>query len=580
MEHEKYSYVEAIRWLAQKYGIEIIETESTPEQKIQLQIAESLHALNHFAQQYFSDALFTTDEGKSIGLGYLKHRGFRDNIIQKFQIGYCPVEDAFVKEALRNQYNTDLLIKSGLVTDRDGKLRDNYRERIIFPIHNQTGKVIGFGARQIRKNDKSPKYINTPENEVYVKSRVLYGLWQARQAISKMDECLLVEGYTDVISLHQAGIENVVASGGTSLTKEQLRLIKKITTNLTIFYDGDAAGIAAALRGLNLALQEGLTVRMVILPPPEDPDSYVNKYGAQTLEKYILENKKDFIFFQLEYFLKEAGDDPIKKSAAVKKIAESVSLLSRPEEFTLKQDYIRKVSSVLQVDEGGFINLVNSIAREHLEKQQNSAFKDTKEGQPVGAIPSTLIPGSPDTPQDADVQELIKKDLYHEQALVRCLLEYGNKPYNEESSVGAFLLKEFSIEDSITDELLLTIVKQYRTLYDENLNPDIKYFIYSDELKISSTVVSLIAFPYELSKGWKDKFNQQVASKESQYKEDINSSIRYFELKKIRSMIEENEKELGVKQTEDKLSILLQTHQHLKEMERNLTKEVGLVIFR
>ena len=250
MEHEKYSYVESLRWLANKYNVEVEETATSPEFRQLQQVADSLYILNGFAQQFFSNSLFETEEGQSVGLSYLKERGFREEIIRKFQLGYDPEQrDAFARAAIAAQYNTELLQKSGLAVLRDGQPVDNYRGRIIFPVHNQSGKVLGFGARLIRNNDRAPKYINTPENEIYIKSRILYGSYFARHAIDKQDECLLVEGYTDVISLHQAGIENVVASGGTSLTVDQLRLIRKYTNNLTIIYDGDSAGVKAALRG-------------------------------------------------------------------------------------------------------------------------------------------------------------------------------------------------------------------------------------------------------------------------------------------------------------------------------------------
>src|SRR5690349_15727774 len=310
MEHEKYSYVEALKWLARKYGIEVEETFATDEQRQQQQSAESLYIINNFAQQFFSRMLFETDEGQDVGLSYFKERGFREEVIKKFQLGYSPEQrDAFTREAIAKQFNTELLIKTGLVVLRNEVLVDNYRGRVIFPIHNQSGKVLGFGARILKANDKAPKYINTPENEIYIKSRILYGTYQARQAIDKADECLLVEGYTDVISLHQAGIENVVASGGTSLTPDQLRLIKKYTNNLTIIYDGDAAGVKAAMRGLELALEESLNVQLVLIPDKEDPDSYVNKVGATRFRDFVNQNKRDFILFQLDVLLREAGND-------------------------------------------------------------------------------------------------------------------------------------------------------------------------------------------------------------------------------------------------------------------------------
>ncbi|MBL7755928.1 MAG: DNA primase, partial [Chitinophagaceae bacterium] len=261
MEHEKYSYVDALKWLAQKYGIEIQETFVSDEQRQQYQTADSLYIINSFAQQFFTRSLFETEEGQDIGLAYFKERGFREEIIRKFQLGYSPEKrDAFTREALAKQYNSELLVKSGLVANRNDQLMDNYRGRVIFPVHNHSGKILGFGARILKSNDRAPKYINTPENEIYIKSKILYGSYFARTAIDKADECLLVEGYTDVLSLHQAGIENVVASGGTSLTIDQLRLVRKYTNNLTIIYDGDAAGIKAALRGLDMALEEGLQV--------------------------------------------------------------------------------------------------------------------------------------------------------------------------------------------------------------------------------------------------------------------------------------------------------------------------------
>lgn len=331
MEHEKLSYAEALRWLANRYNVEIEETEMSPEKKLQQQTSESLYIINSFAQKFFEEQLWHTEAGQSIALSYLHERGFTLEIIQKFGIGYAPEGgQSFVTAATKNQFNKELLQKSGLVAERNGQLVDNYRDRIVFPIHGNTGKLIGFGARLIKSNDKAPKYINTPENEIYVKSKILYGLYQARHAIDKNDECLLVEGYTDVVSLHQAGIENVVASGGTSLTQDQLRLIKKYTKNLTIIYDGDAAGIKAAMRGLDMALEESLNVRLVLVPDKEDPDSYVKKVGAQEFRNFILHNKKDFIYFQIEVALRDAGDDAQKKQQSSTRSPKRFQRLTKP----------------------------------------------------------------------------------------------------------------------------------------------------------------------------------------------------------------------------------------------------------
>jgi DNA primase len=371
MEHEKYSYVEALKFLAARYNIQLEETEVSHEIKQQQQVAESLFIINSFAQKHFTYNLFETEEGRSAALTYLKHRGFREDIIRKFELGYNLEEKSDLHSALlSNKYNIEYAEKAGLIVQRNESFYDNYRGRIIFPIHNQTGKIIGFGARLIKSNDRAPKYINTPENEIYSKSKILYGTYFARQAINKNDECLLVEGYTDVVSLHQAGIENVVASGGTSLTIDQLRLIRKLTNNLTIIYDGDNAVVKAALRGLDMALEEGLNVKLVLIPGNEDPDSYVNKVGATAFEDFVRSNKKDFIIFQLEVMLQEAGNETVKRSVVVNHIAETLSKINKAEDFTKQQDYIRQCSGILKIDEAGLTNLVNKFKREKVAKEE------------------------------------------------------------------------------------------------------------------------------------------------------------------------------------------------------------------
>jgi len=575
MEHEKYSYVEALKWLAAKYNVEIEEKETSPEYKQQQQTADSLYIINKFAQQFFSDSLFNSEEGMNVGISYLKERGFREETIKQFELGYNPeARDTFAKAAIEKQFNKDLLQKSGLIVARESGLQDNYRGRIIFPIHNQSGKVNGFGARLIRKNDKAPKYINTPENEIYVKSKILYGLWFSRQAIDKKDECLLVEGYTDVISLHQAGIENVVASGGTSLTPDQLRLIKKYTSNLTILYDGDTAGVKAALRGLDLALEEGLNVQLVLLPDQEDPDSYVNKHGAATLGKFIGEHKKDFILFQLESALAEAGSDTNKKAQIVNRIAESISKINKAEDFTKQQDYIRKTSEILKVDEGGLHNLVNKFIREKLSKDEKKLFQQENIFQEPGKEIKEI--SSPET----GLLELIKEELYHERSVVRCLLEYGLKDWDNEKKVADYLLYECIEEDSIEDPMLKKIISTYKIWYEEELEPNSKSFLYTDDLAMSNMVMSLIEFPYEVSEGWEKKYEMPVPTKEDNYRDDITSSLRYLQLRKIKKLISLNEDELSKTTLLERQMLLIQTHNHLKNIEIQLTKEIGTVIMK
>ena len=575
MEQEKYSYVEALRWLAAKYNVEIEETETSPEFKQQQQVSDSLYIINNFAQKFFSNALLNTDEGKDIALTYLKERGFREDIIKKFQIGFNPeVRDSFTKEALAAQYNLEYLQKSGLVAVRDGNAYDNYRGRIIFPIHNQSGKVLGFGARIIKNNDKAPKYINTPENEIYVKSKLLYGSYFARLAIDKADECLLVEGYTDVVSLHQAGIENVVASGGTSLTPDQLRLIKKYTNNLTIIYDGDNAGIKAALRGLDLALEESLNVKLVLIPDKEDPDSYVNKVGAAAFANFIAQNKKDVILFQLDIALKDAGNDSNKKSIIVNQIAETIAKINKAEDFTKQQDYIKKCSEILKIEESGLHVLVNKFIREKITKAENQAFRQENNDTTVNTEFSIA---------EGDALSLFNKDEMHERAMVRSLLEFGLKDWDTEQKVANYIFKEIEInqlDELIDNKELVSVLQTYRAWYDAGIEPTPKNFLYHDNLQMSSLVVSIMDFNYEISPKWKEHFEGHIPTREDLFKEEVFSTVNYLKLKKIKRLMDENQRDLEKSLVAEDQMILIQTHQHLKQMEIELTKQLGTVIFK
>ncbi|MFT3935468.1 MAG: DNA primase [Chitinophagaceae bacterium] len=576
MEAEKYTYVEALRWLANKYNVEIEETETSPEVKLKQQVAESLHIINAFAQKFFDEQLFTTDEGADIAMSYLKHRGFREETIKKFQIGYSPENrTAFTKTALANQFNAEYLVKSGLVVMRSEELQDNYRGRIVFPVHNNSGKIIGFGARLIKNNDRAPKYINTPENELYVKSKLLYGTYFARQAIDKANECLLVEGYTDVVSLHQAGVENVVASGGTSLTPDQLRLVKKYTNNLTIIYDGDSAGIKAALRGLDLALEEGLNVRLVLIPDKEDPDSYVNKVGPVAFKEFVEKNKKDVVIFQLEIALQDAGADSNKKAAVVNQIAETISKINKAEDFTKQQDYIRQCSQLLRIDETGLNNLVNKFIREKVTKaeskqQQSPESFLSDDGQP---------PLNTGMPED-DTFNLLFKDEMNERAVVRALIEFGLREWDTEKKVADFLLDGMIDEDLFDNKQLLRIIHTYKTWYDEKLEPTAKNFLYHEDQQLSTLVVSIMDVQYELSEKWKSEFEMPVPTREDVYKEEVVSTLNYLKLRKIKRMIEQNQQDMQNPHTSDEQIMLIQTHQHLKQMEKELLLQTGTVIVR
>ena len=535
-------------------------------------LADSLYAINNFAQKYFTDILFNTNEGQDAGLSYLKQRGFREDIIKKFQVGYNPsARDSFATAALASQFNIDYLQKSGLVAIRDEKPADNYRGRIIFPVHNQSGKILGFGARLIKNNDKAPKYINTPENEIYLKSKILYGSYFARMAIDKADECLLVEGYTDVIALHQAGIENVVASGGTSLTPDQLRLVKKYTNNLTIIYDGDAAGIKAALRGLDLALEEGLNVKLVLIPDKEDPDSYINQKGVTAFIDFVSANKKDFILFQLDIALKDAGDDTNKKSVVVNQIAETISKINKAEDFTKQQDFIRKSAELLKIDESGLHNLVNKFIKEKINKEEKKKINDEKNS--LGGIQNTSETGD-------DVISLLNEDEENERALVRSLLEFGVKEWEPGKSVADYILNDVIEEELIDNKKLSDVIETYKAWYDAGIEPTEKNFLYHEDQQLSGLVVSIMDFPYEVSPGWKEYYEMPVPTRDDTYKEEVFSTINYLKLRKIKRMISMNQKDLERSHSAEEQLSLLQTHRHLKELEVEMTRQMGTVILR
>ena len=577
MEAEKYSYVEALRWLAAKYNVEIEETETSPEYKQQQQVADSLYIINNFAQKFFSEALLNSEDGQDIALSYLKERGFKEEVIKKFQLGYnSGARDSFTKAALDAKYNLEYLQKAGLVNVRDGNAYDNYRGRIIFPVHNQSGKVLGFGARVIKNNDKAPKYINTPENEIYVKSKILYGSYFARQAIDKADECLLVEGYTDVVSLHQAGIENVVASGGTSLTPDQLRLIKKYTNNLTIIYDGDSAGIKAALRGLDLALEESLNVKLVLIPDNEDPDSFVHKVGTAAFIDFIRANKKDFILFQLDIALKDVGNDSSKKSIVVNQVAETISRINKTEDFTKQQDYIKQCAEILKIEEGGLHALVNKFIREKVTKEENRNNREQRFAE------ENIVTGNSGDIEN-DVMQLFNKDELHEQAMIRSLLEFGLRDWNEKQKVADYIFKEIEdnqLEELIDNKELVRVFQTYKAWYEAGIEPTARNFLYHDDLQMSALVVSIMDFDYEISPNWKEHFEGHIATREELFAEEVFSTLNYLKLRKIKRLMDENQRDLEKTNIAEDQMVLVQTHQHLKQMEIELTKQLGTVIFR
>jgi DNA primase len=571
MEHEKYSYVEALRWLAARYNIEIEETETSPAQKIAQQTADSLYAINHFAMDFFSKQYWDTEAGATIAQSYMQHRGFLRPTVEKFKLGYNPSErDSLAKALIQNQFNPELFARTGLVVERDGGWQDNYRDRIIFPIHNTTGKIIGFGARQIAKNDRSPKYINTPENEIYIKSRILYGSYFARTAIDKANECLLVEGYTDVVSLHQAGIENVVASGGTSLTIDQLRLVKKYTQNLTIIYDGDAAGVKAALRGLDMALEEGLNVQLVLIPDNEDPDSYVNKVGPDAFRAFVQSAKKDFILFQLEVQLKEVGNDLNKKNSLVNQMAETLSKINKAEDFTKLQEYVRKCADILRIDETGLTQLVNKFKRDKIVKDEKKMAYDEA---------AILMPSFQQETQDIDNIDLVlDKDLLHEKNLIRLLIEFGNENLADGKLVSNWIAEELE-PFPLDNQEMIQLVKVFFEWQVAGKMPNHKTLQYHDDPQIQQMVMGLFEPEHELSLRWNEKLGIKKVVAESSFQHEIEVSLLYYKLRKIKKMIRQNQEDMEKVEGEEQIQ-LLHIHKHLKDAERELTKIIGTVIFK
>lgn len=412
MEHEHFTYPEAIRYLARKYNIELEETEQTQEEKASTDLKESLFLVSELAKNYFHDVLFNTEEGKAIGHSYFKERGFTNETIKKFTLGYSPEQwDAFSKEALGKGFKLEFLESTGLTIAKEDKLIDRFRGRVMFPIQSMSGRTLGFGGRILTSDKKVAKYVNSPESEIYHKSKVLYGIFQAKQAIAKLDNCFLVEGYTDVIQFHQAGIENVVASSGTALTQDQIRLINRLTKNITVLYDGDAAGLRASIRGIDLILEEGMNVRVCTFPEGEDPDSFARKTSYEDLLRYLEENAKDFIQFKASLLRDEAQNDPIKKADLIRDMVTSISKI--PDRIK-REIYIQECSRIMDISEQVLINTLAQLVQKDISeagkklKQEQKSFEVLKNESPI---------------------ELEKIDIIHvlEKSILRILLLYGEK---------------------------------------------------------------------------------------------------------------------------------------------------------
>lgn len=517
MEHEQLSYYEAARWLAKKYGIEIEERELTDKEKEAQSARESMFILNNFAKEYYTRVLTEHIEGKSVGMGYFRERGFREDIIHKFQLGYSTEDrDALAREAIKSGFKKDLLVKTGLCSENDqGQLFDRYRERVIFPILSLSGKVVAFGGRILKKNDKLAKYVNSPESEVYHKSNELYGIFFAKQAIVKQDLCYLVEGYTDVLSMHQAGVENVVASSGTALTGGQIRLIHRFTDNICVLYDGDAAGIKASIRGIDLLLEEGLNVKVVLLPDGEDPDSFAHKQSATEFTDYLKKSQTDFIRFKTTLLLEEAGKDPIRRAALISDIVRSISLI--PDQI-IRSVYVKECSQMLKISEELLHREVNKLKLNQMEKQQSSAARD--------ASYTTLLPPSEEMPQLRDDfrpayipgEELAPQHptthyryAANEKELIRVILKYGElemgKDEDEEGAVTVVHVCDYIKHQMESNELAFEnpmyqqmMMEAWQGVFENPSFICMKHFMSHQDAVISRLAADLLSERFVLSK--------------------------------------------------------------------------------
>ena len=496
MEHEKLSYPEALQYLAKKYNIEIEQTELTPEEIQQRNERESLLAVTQYAQKYFTEQLFTA-EGKAVGLSYLRQRGFRDDTIEKFQLGYSPEErKALTNSALKAGYKQDFLVKTGLTIEKEEYVFDRFAGRIIFPIHGISGNVVGFGGRTLRSDKNTAKYLNSPESDIYHKSRILYGLFHAKKSIVNSNRCFLVEGYTDVIALHQAGIENVVSSSGTALTAEQIRLIKRFTENITILYDGDEAGLKASFRGIDMILEEGLNVKVLLFPEGEDPDSFSQGRSSSDFIAYIDDNERDFITFKTEVLIADTKNDPIKRANMITEIVRSVAVIP---EGIKRSVYLKECSLLLDVDEAVLYNEVNKIR----ERRREQSWK--RERQSPDQL---VVPVQPTVP--AFVQNVYSE--IEEREIIYFLLKFGNHSLklsgekNTEITVSQYIIREIQNDElQFTNLVYKLVFEDVMAIIESNRKISERVFTFHDNKEIQDLAVDIVTSKYELSKVWKRK---------------------------------------------------------------------------
>lgn len=587
MKHEQLSYYEALKYLAKKYNIEIQEREFTDEQKQAYNERESLFILNDYARDYFVNTLHNHIEGKSIGLSYFRERGFREDIIEKFQLGYSLEQrDAFSQEALKNGYKEDYLVKTGLAikSEHNNQLIDRFRGRVMFPVHTLSGKVIAFGGRILKKAENTGKYVNSPESEIYHKGNELYGIFFAKQAITKADCCYLVEGYTDVISMHQAGIENVVASSGTALTNGQIRLIHRFTDNVTVIYDGDAAGIKAALRGIDLLLEDGMNIKVILLPDGEDPDSFAKKQNAESLTNYIKANEVDFMRFKTKLLLEEAGNDPIKRAALISDIVNSISII--PDNI-IRTVYIKDCSILLDVDERILVQEVTKKRLAYLEK--TAPQKMEEEMRAVHNDLSQPIIHSKAVVKKTPIDKFELAILYY---IVRfgmeIMLEGGDEnPVTGDMPTTVIDWVKFDLQRDgfwFTNPLYTLMLEEaIERSVDETFIPA-RYFLAHTDAQVSKIAAELVSDRYQLSKLHIKQFGENAKKEDTPLAEekhlgkDVPRIVTELKNAYITKRIKEIKDEMAVKQKEGNWDTAIELMQQIKELEevkKALAKALG-----
>ncbi len=565
MEIESLSFMEAVKQLAEKYGIELPEEEPEPQQLQEHQEKESLYIILKFAADYFQQLLKEHPDGRSIGYSYLKERGFPDAIIQKFELGYSTdAWDGLLKAATEKGFSQELLEKAGLIIRKEDKTYDRFRGRVIFPIHNPSGRPIAFGARQLKTDKKQPKYINSPETPVYHKSNVLYGMHLAKKLIRQHDNCYLVEGYTDVISLHLSGIENVVASSGTSLTVEQIRLISRYSKHITVLYDGDPAGLKASLRGIDLILEGGLQAKVVVFPEGEDPDSYSRKVGATGFTNYLKAEATDFVVFKTKLLLKEAGNDPLRRTEVARDILGSIALLADP---VAQSVYLRECSTLLNIDEPVLMQELQKILRSR-HKQQAPPELPLEDNFLPPASPASAPETATSSEESLSLQE---------QESIRLLLRYGFQQVGENLPLQQYLLQEVA-----EIEFQTPVYRQILDLYRDNLkNGQIineQYLLQHGNPEIKKVVAELSLSRYELSDAWQQKHNIYTVHEKDHLEKAVLQNVLRLKFRLVRTLVRENQQQLHTATSPEEVDQILLVHQELKKAEMELAGLLGNVI--